>query len=1082
MPIRVNLKEIFPSDSQEITVDKVNFNFNKLLELGVGDPGIQGISGIQGPAGPIGLTGSTGLRGSTWFVDVGDPNTLTGFVDLIDNDLYLDSLSFDVWQYDLATDTWNLVTSISTIINNYLATTSSPFRRGIGLGSPNDDRFITFNRRGETYLETQLDVNLGTLNTSTNDTLFLNNFNEDVLTASLPNFFFTTNPGELFNSLLSIYSNHSEGAASIQGRYHLEMGSLYENTEVSPSQVEMSDIRHNLKAKFLKEDVSSSTPLTSTNYWLNIARFSISKLESAPITTIDQNGQFEFVVPKYNNEGMSAIQSEVTIRLGSAEALIEQSAVPPLVPDGISISSASNGLIFGLREGLENDLNLPYSAGNADFALFDVSSGLNGFFFNDRLIQTAGNIEQIHTTAADFLSKELSGITNDGNANRYYASIFSNGKYLIRTYAGPNAIYGGSNLVTNSGQIQVRALDSELTILNTVNSDSVYSAITPIPTPVDNHGHPTSSIYADVASTSVTDVKMAGKYLYFTRVEPSSPVPPIFPSAHNTSTFIIAEIDSSGTTMRPISYSSPESSLQRVEIVGPIAYVINKREIASPWSTTDSKLISIDISDPTNPVTMDSVGSPSGNGRQDDNYLDLEISGEKAFVSAYAESDNSIRIKQFDIHDPYNLTCVPATNPGTIVVVTGATEKPAQLKAIGTWLFCSYDKDVYVYDTSVTHSQNLALVNSFEVDPNIEITDIIVNDRYLYVLGENKTSKLGMLATVDISDILNPFTVAIDSRSEITAPGKMTMVGNKIYVSTSQGTGTYSATDGGLSIFEVDGFVSSGANIARLKSDEVKITKSAHIGESLEVGNSINVGQGGVYIDRGQGLSVDGQVKIRLSDPYMILTANPTSFSAIETRLTDIVQTSPTGAPKIYLNRRSVNTINLADELFIDNFELDGTNGFDSAVIINRNRFAGSNTFNGRVYGFEMRGAGANNFNSDYVGADSSFGSNGSVDVFDLWMIGYNLGIGADVTANSDIYGLKVDINPGATIGGTAYGVYAEGTEANRLDGTTTINAILQLTPSSQPLSPTTGMVYYDSGSNTIKFYNGTAWKTLSFT
>ncbi len=166
MPIRVNLKEIFPSDSQEITVDKVNFNFNKLLELGVGDPGIQGLSGIQGPAGPTGLGGPAGLRGSTWFVDAGDPNTLTGFIDLIDNDLYLDSLSFDVWQYDLATDTWSLVTSISTLVNNYLSTTSSPFKRGIGLSSPSDDRFITFNRRGETYLETQLDVNLGTLNTS----------------------------------------------------------------------------------------------------------------------------------------------------------------------------------------------------------------------------------------------------------------------------------------------------------------------------------------------------------------------------------------------------------------------------------------------------------------------------------------------------------------------------------------------------------------------------------------------------------------------------------------------------------------------------------------------------------------------------------------------------------------------------------------------------------------------------------------------------------------------------------------------------------------------------------------------------
>ena len=93
MPIRINLKEIFPSDSQDITVDKLNFNFNKLLALGIGDQGDQGTSGPQGAAGPIGLSGTQGLRGSSWFVDAGDPNTLT-FVDLLDQDLYLDTVTF----------------------------------------------------------------------------------------------------------------------------------------------------------------------------------------------------------------------------------------------------------------------------------------------------------------------------------------------------------------------------------------------------------------------------------------------------------------------------------------------------------------------------------------------------------------------------------------------------------------------------------------------------------------------------------------------------------------------------------------------------------------------------------------------------------------------------------------------------------------------------------------------------------------------------------------------------------------------------------------------------------------------------
>ena len=41
MPIRINLKELFPADSQEITVDKLNFNFNKLLELAIGEQGLR---------------------------------------------------------------------------------------------------------------------------------------------------------------------------------------------------------------------------------------------------------------------------------------------------------------------------------------------------------------------------------------------------------------------------------------------------------------------------------------------------------------------------------------------------------------------------------------------------------------------------------------------------------------------------------------------------------------------------------------------------------------------------------------------------------------------------------------------------------------------------------------------------------------------------------------------------------------------------------------------------------------------------------------------------------------------------------
>lgn len=47
--------------------------------------------------------------------------------------------------------------------------------------------------------------------------------------------------------------------------------------------------------------------------------------------------------------------------------------------------------------------------------------------------------------------------------------------------------------------------------------------------------------------------------------------------------------------------------------------------------------------------------------------------------------------------------------------------------------------------------------------------------------------------------------------------------------------------------------------------------------------------------------------------------------------------------------------------------------------------------------------------------------------------------------------------------------------------GSTSIGTFMKLTPlSSAPTSPVAGTVYYDNGSNTLKCFNGTAWKTIT--
>ena len=81
----LNLKEIFSSDSDQIKLDKVNYNFDQLVANGGGPQGPQGTAGLQGfqgVQGPQGLQGAQGVQGvqgpdglpggEYWFLIQGD--------------------------------------------------------------------------------------------------------------------------------------------------------------------------------------------------------------------------------------------------------------------------------------------------------------------------------------------------------------------------------------------------------------------------------------------------------------------------------------------------------------------------------------------------------------------------------------------------------------------------------------------------------------------------------------------------------------------------------------------------------------------------------------------------------------------------------------------------------------------------------------------------------------------------------------------------------------------------------------------------------------------------------------------------
>jgi hypothetical protein len=1030
MPIRINLKEIFPSDSQDITVDKLNFNFNKLLALGIGDQGDQGTSGPQGAAGPVGLSGTQGLRGSTWFVDAGDPNTLT-FVDLLDQDLYLDTVTFSVWQYDETTTTWSQVLNFSSIVNYYISLSPSPFNRGFGIGSPQDDRFITFNRRGNDYVNSQNDVTRGSFNTADSDVLFLSNFNESTIANAIgfPNF--PASPGDAFDALLKVYVNHTEGASEVTGRYHLEMGSLYLDNS-SPAEVAFSSLKHNLKGKFKKNEVTLTTSIPSTNTWVNIAQFSLSVPEPESITGIDQNGIFEFVMPKWNSEG-TPIQDEIRVWMGSAEGMSEYVGLTEKeIGDGIVVADLTTAASFGIMKGLGNNFNVNYS--NDDFLLINTN-GLDGIFINNKVVQTNGTFDIVHSDKARFLSKTLNGGLYDGNVNKHLSSVFSNGKLIITTWAGQNSVLVAEP--DESGRLNVYHQESTLTLTESSTFDSEFVDLTPpggpnISPTYDNHGHQSNGEYQRFPTTNLTHIDFVGKYMFATRVRPQNLITGIG-SGYNRSTLLVAELDSNGNVIRNVGFwgdsgSSDEYYAKKVQVIGNIAYVLTKKQATSDWTESDSYLHAVDITDPTNPTTLDKVTTLS-----DDNYLDFAVLGERAFITAYDDAADQILLIRIDIHDPNNLDA----GASPLTVVTSTTELPTPIKAEGTRVYIGHNNKLYVYSSDYSNDSSMSsgslISGGFTVDADLVISDIIVNGNYVYVLGENSSTGFGELYTLDVSTIATPIVVGFDSRSTLTAPGKMTLVGNKIYATSSQGTGGLSTTDGGLSVFEIDGVVSPSATISTIKSNEIKVKNNVYIGERLDVGNSINVGSGGIYVDQGRGLSSDGPVTSTINvvdsgEGAFNMKLNSVdltdrSLLGFDTQIYDITQTSPSTSPTINVRRTKIEDSSFADGVIIDNVDLRDSGTFSSFTGFNIARLGGTHNFSSFTGFRTVLGSSA----TDNI-SGNSYGSN------------IVLNNGVNLTGSANFYGYRFFFGGSNSGSGTVYGLHISGAEENYIEGTLQMN------------------------------------------
>jgi len=94
-----NIQSLNYSDDQSQIIDKLNNNFDEIVELHGGTQGTKGITGPRGAIGDMGIFGPTGVsgpRGTRWFVSSGQP---AGYAQ--EGDYWIDSLTSDIYILDI---------------------------------------------------------------------------------------------------------------------------------------------------------------------------------------------------------------------------------------------------------------------------------------------------------------------------------------------------------------------------------------------------------------------------------------------------------------------------------------------------------------------------------------------------------------------------------------------------------------------------------------------------------------------------------------------------------------------------------------------------------------------------------------------------------------------------------------------------------------------------------------------------------------------------------------------------------------------------------------------------------------------
>jgi hypothetical protein len=133
-----NIKTVLYSDTSNQIVDKINNNFDEIVELHGGTEGLLGPTGARGALGengPVGSTGVSGPRGTRWFIQTISPSGYSQ-----EGDYWIDSDTSQIYQ--LETSGWNYTgydinttgSLFSYLSSAFIPTPGYPGGTGISVG------------------------------------------------------------------------------------------------------------------------------------------------------------------------------------------------------------------------------------------------------------------------------------------------------------------------------------------------------------------------------------------------------------------------------------------------------------------------------------------------------------------------------------------------------------------------------------------------------------------------------------------------------------------------------------------------------------------------------------------------------------------------------------------------------------------------------------------------------------------------------------------------------------------------------------------------------------------------------------